>query len=960
MKKRLVSLLAIVSLLILSVFPAIYAEEDVTESATAAAQTVRIEAEDFATNPSGLSNTTKNTKTSGTGITYLDDMREGNFLCVGRDLDLTGLQTITLAIGHNASGVVYGLYMDGTNNQLGLKIATITGEASGGWETFKALSADIDVAPAMVAGTHTLFLKVEAAIAGNQYCGNLDYVELTFGGTSGIATTRMEGEAVDTSRSNTSASAKNPETGLNVPDGTVASGDAWLDGTGTGDVIYLGEYDLTGLYGLALCIGNNQLSGVTYAFYIDGTASNPGRRIAELTGIASGGWFTFKKYTVSLSNAVPETQLAGTHTLFLSVEGASGYGGNIDYVDLIMAEPYNGVLITEKTYSFPNDLNTAKSSGTYNRGHIKTAEAYRDSENVWHDAEYSNVYSISDSKDGVTLAYDNVDFDSLKTVALTYLLQGATSMDLYKGNPNDGGTLLKTLSLDAASLSGTTNLWYTVDKLRTSYYDLSDIEAAGTDTLYIKLTTSQTYAGNYTDFTLYYETTAVSVDLCQMEAEDYVWAIGTDCYPVTTGDVTHINNCRNGDIFYLGKADISDLSAITVRTASAASGISYALYADMDVDFAHMELKAEGARRYSGNASGGTLLANLAIAQTGSNNNWQIYSTFSQEMENALTGEHEIYLVMSRGEGSDFTGNIDWVRFVGLSQDSFDTASNFPADEVTVRFVGKFAEEVYTTTVSSAKALAELLDTVNAPALGGYTFCGWSERDADALFAANIGGSVTITPVYSVGDNAGERTRYSVTIGADIQPVDSSIDLTNIFFDDRVELKVADSIDGVSYWVLDGQKMAYGATSFTFYVTGNNTVSVVLNDDASTPEASVNIQQYATQYNAFTDTYVLSVIAQSYVPTGTATEYGMYYTSNAAELQNIKNENPSIGQYVQVRSSKTGNNQQYMTHLLNVNPQTYRYAMAYAIIDGKTVYSPVVLQFYTNDGSVTVKKATMV
>lgn len=288
-----------------------------------------------------------------------------------------------------------------------------------------------------------------------------------------------------------------------------------------------------------------------------------------------------------------------------------------------------------------------------------------------------------------------------------------------------------------------------------------------------------------------------------------------------------------------------------------------------------------------------------------------------------------------------------------------------------VMFTDKFEQEVYTTTVYSAEELDVLLKEVKAPALGGYTFCGWDENEAAAIYNANQGNkeAYPIAPVYSVGDNAGQRTKYTVTIGGDIQQVDSTIDLQSICFDDRVELKLADgATKDVAYWVLDGQKMAYGENKFIFYVTGNNSVSVVLNDGSEvTPEASVNIQQYATQYNERNNTYVLSAIAQTYVPEGSkATEYGMYYTATVANLKDIQAEKCTPERYVQVVSTKTGNNEQYMTHLLGVESGCYRYAMAYANVtdangNTTTVYSPYVFQFHTETkpNTITVKKGTI-
>lgn len=294
----------------------------------------------------------------------------------------------------------------------------------------------------------------------------------------------------------------------------------------------------------------------------------------------------------------------------------------------------------------------------------------------------------------------------------------------------------------------------------------------------------------------------------------------------------------------------------------------------------------------------------------------------------------------------------------------------------TVKFTGKFGEDIYTAAVTTSDDLKTLLDTVKAPALGGYTFCGWSENDADALWAAHSGGDIIVTPVYAM-EEVEKRLAYTVAVGADIvsanaaQTVITDGQILSAYFDTRVELKLADGVaEPVAYWVLDGQKMAFGQSRFTFYVSGDNHVSVVLKSAAGsyTPEASVNLQQYTAQYNDCQNTYMLSVVAQTYVPAGsTAVEYGVYYTDSAAALQHIQAGTAAANTYVRVTSSRTGGNRPYMTHLLNAKAGRERYAMAYAVIqqaDGShiTIYSPGVFRFRTPESgtSVTVTKESRV
>lgn len=1115
MKRRFLSVWAILSLLLTSVVPMAQAADEGTSSTT------RIEAENYVGNRSSVEN--KATKSDGTnGETYLDDLREGQILCLAHDIDLTGLTTASLSVAHNGGGAVYALYVDGTKTALGTKIAETTIASTGGWQKFalQAVPFTADATPARLSGTHDLFLKVESAPAGSAFCGNFDAVELTFGeyvdpletvqieaetftnkhGDGGIKTVSgfSGGQDIDGTRNGSVFGFGNMDlTGLQsfsvavgcngdnrsydlYIDGTVdapallvakavaakgsgnwnttktfeaaiqvsadqiagvhkvflktnydnnptgsdytgnidyftltkyrrdvsetvfemenikdnadnrssstrksntdagASEGKFLDGTMAGDVFCLGDYDTTDLSQITLSVAHAS-NGTVYGFYIDGTANagcSNGYKIAELTGqYTDNAWRKFTEFSTGLLSTVSKARLQGTHSLFLKVESsqhASGYGGNMDYVKLISDKPiYNPVSIA-KTYSFSNALNAVLSSSSgFGTGRIKITEAGASS-------EFSDIYGITDTKSGIQLAYSSVNFSQLKGIAVRYTAQGATDLKLYKCAVAEDH-LITTLTLDNSRVSGS-NQWYTTDNLRTSYFDLSALDVSGTDTLYFVPETSASYAGNYIDFTLYHEETLPDnqMDVCTIEGEQYVWGASdhTSAWPNTV----KLDGTKNGDTIYLGKANIDDLKAVIVRAATAHhNDITYTLYADMNVSW--KDLTATGVRdQYTPTTAltGGVELGSITVSasMTTGSNNWNIWDTFSCDVSADVlatlgSGEHEIYLKLNRSTNTDdgYCGNIDQIRFVGLADGAFDTASNWPSDCMKVQFVGRFGEEVYTTTVASGAELAELLSTVKAPNLGGYTFCGWDDNDADSLFNnyKNQDKPYAVRPVYSEGENEGRRLTYTVTVGANIESTNCTIagsQIEDIHFDDRVELKLASGIDGrVAYWELDGQKVGYGKDTFTFYVTGANKVSVVLAEDGQTyePEASVNIQQYATQYNEYKNAHVLTVIAQTYIPSAeTSVEYGVYYTATTAELKNIQAGNPTDGEFVKIKSSKTDSNQQYMTHLLNVKADSYRYAMAYVIVDGETVFSPFVFQFHTgSDGTVTVQKGTI-
>lgn len=260
-----------------------------------------------------------------------------------------------------------------------------------------------------------------------------------------------------------------------------------------------------------------------------------------------------------------------------------------------------------------------------------------------------------------------------------------------------------------------------------------------------------------------------------------------------------------------------------------------------------------------------------------------------------------------------------------------------PAAEktVTVNFAGKNDVAIGAKTASSADALVALLNTVTAPALGGYKFAGW-DNTADDLRAWYEGGfdtTLTVNAVYEVDTD----TTYAVS--ATNAETTATGDLT---FDSRVTVTATGDVTP-TYWLLDGAKVGFGQKSYTFYVSGNNVIEPKF--DAIDSIAEVTLQQAIASGNG--ETFNLSVIAQTSVVGKDVSEFGVIYAANPA---NLKDATKSI----KVVSSKAAG-QQYMTHLLNVQPGKYRYAVAYMVVGDEIIYSAKAVQFQTKaDGTAAI------
>lgn len=276
------------------------------------------------------------------------------------------------------------------------------------------------------------------------------------------------------------------------------------------------------------------------------------------------------------------------------------------------------------------------------------------------------------------------------------------------------------------------------------------------------------------------------------------------------------------------------------------------------------------------------------------------------------------------------------------------------AQPVDVTFVGKYQETVAEKQVTSLDDLIDLMDTITAPALGGYRFVAWDCEDAAMLFGAAVasGEAISLNAVYEVDTN----TTYDVTV------TDATANKTDdLTFDTRVTV-TADIAP--TYWDLDGAKVGFGQKSYTFYVSGNNAITAVY-DEAAVITPDVVLQQTAWSSNG--ERYNLTVVAQTSIPsdvTYTDLTYGVYYTSSEATIQDLS----AGGAYLQVQSSKSAGNQQYMTHLLSVAEGKNRFARAYMqyTVDGETVtlFSDRYVKFETaaiadGVGDVTVTSYTL-
>ncbi|MGI6264211.1 MAG: glycosyl hydrolase family 28-related protein [Acutalibacteraceae bacterium] len=271
---------------------------------------------------------------------------------------------------------------------------------------------------------------------------------------------------------------------------------------------------------------------------------------------------------------------------------------------------------------------------------------------------------------------------------------------------------------------------------------------------------------------------------------------------------------------------------------------------------------------------------------------------------------------------------------------------------VRVTFLGKYGEVVAVKAVNSAAELETALTTTTATALGGYHFVAWSESPDDAPILYDMAAideqTITVTPIYTQEG----ADRYTVTVtDAAVQNIPGFVSgETELTFDSRVTVKA----QNVTYWLLDGAKVGFGRDSYTFYVSGQNTIRPVT---GGTLPASPQVVLQQVQWGQGSEKYTLTVISQTSIPTGEVGEYGVIFTASREVLEQLRaGETVPANKIARVVSTKTAPNQQYMSHLLNVKPDKQRYAMAYAVVNGVTVYSDEYAHFVTAANGVTAQK----
>ena len=274
---------------------------------------------------------------------------------------------------------------------------------------------------------------------------------------------------------------------------------------------------------------------------------------------------------------------------------------------------------------------------------------------------------------------------------------------------------------------------------------------------------------------------------------------------------------------------------------------------------------------------------------------------------------------------------------------SQDVAAYFVnSDETAVVYYGKYNRVI---DVQVVKAASEL-SAPSIPTIIGQTTKGWDTED-DALAMAvdsNKGGSIAVNAVY-VDDTA--STGYTLTL-INAQRTNGE-DTTGLTFDTRIEA-AAVPVEGkvFSHWTLDGMKVST-ADTYTFYVSGDNTVEAVYvdsADDVQKPALSADINQQLITVDA-NGTYTISMIAQTYMPEDmTLMEYGLIYAPNEATLNDLASYTAGKD-YLKIVATSRVPNRQYKVDLLKVKAGRTRYGMAYITVrtaDGtvQTVYSSIV------------------
>lgn len=689
---------------------------------------------------------------------------------------------------------------------------------------------------------------------------------------------------------------------------TSTSGNHFVESTGTGTVLAYSDIASEGLKSIEL-----EYSSAP-GFKMDilyGETLSTATTLATVT-VGAGAWTPFvnsDSITLNTTSDLPEIG----RVFFKLTSGR----GNFKSFTIHYARE---VFKSNKTSNFADSIDKDLSANTYS---LNTKEA--------------GNHFIEGTWPGTVLAYSDIARDGLKSIGLEYSSAQEFKMDILYGETVSTAATLATVTLNAGA-------WTPFVNSDSIALNISD-NLPEKSTLFFKLTSGR---GNFKNFTLHYAEDVSGA--WEYQAESYSWGTSKtkDTNWVKSNTSTLVESPKNGDVFYLGEADVQDLEYITARVALSkgrAEG-TYTFYADMDVDYANLTNTASGANhdRYQytedTQLSGGVQIGQMNI--TGVADNWTTFNHFytKADVSSLSQGTHKIYMKVSNTtKGSDL-GNIDYFRFGGMKKGSFNKDFSWTAN---VEFYGKYHEAIASNSAKTSAELKNLMANTTAPALGGYVFQSWDEPadHADSLYNAALanGSAVKLTATYV----ASGETPYHLSGMANMtawngeDPITSETELS---FDTRVTVTKGTE-KKVAYWVLDGAKVGFGADSYTFYISGNNNIAVVYVGEVEETVAPSVVLQQSLAPNAGS-AYNFSVIAQTSIPNdASVSEYGVIYAASKEALEAVRNGEQA--KTITVTSSKTGKNVQYMTHLLQVKAEKTRFAMAYAVVtvDGveKTIYS---------------------
>ncbi len=913
---------ALCAAMVVSTLPMAWsAQADDTATGTTS---VRVEAENYIAKLS-TSDAKVSANADASGEKILDNTKNGHVICLG-EVDTTGLQSVTMKLANPRASVTFDFYLDGVDEIR--KVVSLTTEKTssnyGDWATFQEYSANVlpSASATALVGLHSVYMTVTVNTAGQTSGGNIDYVDFACIAPEEVADRTVEKQfAADI---NFDLSDSRITAGGNINNQLVVDGVRVIGSLQTNFVMAYSHVSLENL--TSIDIDYAPSSGLKIEVYY-GDNMNDMTRIAapslgtQLTQEASDAgqkWYQEKNFRVENFTTTTVEGVSDTNLFFKITSDR----GNFRMFTLHYAVDEK-LIKTDKTINFVDGIDEALSSKPYS---LNSKEA--------------GNHFVESTNPGTVLAYSDVSLDGLQSLDFDYSSQPGFKMDILYGLAADTATTIATVTVGTGAWTPFVN---------SGVVDLNlSTELPENGTLFFKLTSGRC---NFKNFTLHYAEDVSGA--WEYQAESYSWGASKNTPNwLKTATTNLVESPQNGDVFYLGKADLSDLSFITARvalpTSRGAEG-TYTFYADMDVDYANLTSTASGYNRDrykytdANQLTGGVQIGQMTVTGVSqTTNDWNTFAHFYTNVDTSVLseGEHRIYMQVNNTKGNDL-GNIDFLRFGGLQKNSIDKTFSFTA---TVEFAGKYNELIDTKTAASSSELKDLLTNTSAPALGGYVFKSWSEPadHADLLYNAALasGAAVKLTATYEASGDAS----YHLSGLSDMTAWngDNSITTeTGLSFDTRITVAKAADKGAVAYWVLDGAKVGFGADSYTFYTSGNNNIAVVYVGEAEESVTPSVVLQQSLAPNAGS-AYNFSVIAQTSIPNdASVSEYGVIYAASKEALEAVRNGEQA--NTITVTSSKTGKNVQYMTHLLQVKAGKTRFAMAYAVVtvggEQQTVYS---------------------